>query len=85
MKTFAQLFEERRGVLDNGAYARSMASGVFRGTDMLLNEGVPLAPTDGAVLGVAFYSLPDLVVLDKVVDRCRKSHKPHMRIEVSTF
>ena len=52
---------------------------------MLLNEGVPLAPTDGAVLGVAFYSLPDLVVLDKVVDRCRKSHKPHMRIEVSTF
>jgi hypothetical protein len=59
-----------------------MAAEVFRGTEMLLKEGVPPAPTDGAVVGIAFYSLPDLMVLDEVVDRCRNSQRSHMRIEI---
>jgi hypothetical protein len=82
VKTFAQLFEERRGSLDNGAYVRSKASEVFSGTELRLRDGIPPAPTDGAVLGVAFYSLPDLVVLDEVVERCRNSLQSHLRIEI---
>jgi len=77
MKNFAQLFEERRGVVDNGAYVRSKASEVLNGTKLLLREGLPSVPTDGALFDIAFYSLPDLVVLDELVERCRNSSQPH--------
>jgi hypothetical protein len=83
MKTFAQLFEERRGILDNGAYVRSKAAEVFNGTKLLLREGLPSAPNDGALLGIAFYSLPDLAVLDEVVERSRNSsHARNMQVEI---
>lgn len=83
MKTFAQLFEERRGLIDNGAYVRSKASEVFRGTKLLLKDGLPSVPTDGALLGIAFYSLPDLVLLDEVVERSRdSSNARHVHIEI---
>jgi hypothetical protein len=84
METFAQLFEERRGVLDNGAYVRSRASEVFSGTGLVLSEGMPSAPpSDGAVFGIAFYSLPDLVILDDVVERSRNSSRTRkMPVEI---
>ena len=83
MNTFAQFFEERRGIVDNGAYMRSKAREVFKGTNLVLTEGVPSAPTDGALLGVAFYSLPDLVVLDEVVERSHNSsHARNMHVQI---
>jgi len=83
MKTFAQFFEEGRGVVDNGAYVRSNASQLFTGTRLVLREGVPSAPSEGALLGIAFYSLPDLVVLDEFVERSRNSSRPrNMQVEV---
>jgi hypothetical protein len=79
MKTFAQLFQERRGAVDNGTYVRSKAPEVFRGTSLALREAMPSAPpSDGARFGTAFYSLPDLLILDDVVERSRKSS--HTRI-----
>lgn len=84
MPTFAQLFEERRGVVDNGSYVRSKAHEVFSGTSLLFSEAVPSAPTDGALLGVAFYSLPDLAILDELVERSRDT--PHSRpVQVQVF
>ena len=83
MKTFAQLFEEKRGIIDNGNYVRSKAHEVFSGTTLGLSEALPSAPSDGALLGIAFYSLSDLVVLDEVVERSRNSSPAHnMRVEV---
>jgi hypothetical protein len=83
MNTFAQLFEERRGIIDNGAYMRSKAPEVFKGTNLVLTEDVPSAPTDGALLGMAFYSLPDLLVLDEVVERSHNlSHARNMHVQI---
>jgi hypothetical protein len=84
MKTFAKLFEERRGAVDNGAYVRSKAAEVFSGTSLVLREGMPSAPpNDGARLGIAFYSLPDLLILDDVVERSRKSsHARNVQVEI---
>lgn len=82
MTTFAQLFEERRGALDNGAYARSKAPEVFRGTNLVLSEGMPAAPSDGALLGIAFYSLSDLVILDDLVERSRQSSHSNLQVRV---
>ena len=84
MKTFAQLFEERRGAVDKGAYVRSNAPEVFRGTSLVLREGMPYAPPiEGARFGIAFYSLPDLLILDDVVERSRKSsHARNGQVEV---
>jgi hypothetical protein len=83
MNTFAQLFGERRGIIDNGAYMRSKAAEVFNGANLLLREGLPSAPSGRALLGIAFYSLPDLVVLDEVVERSRNSsHARNMQVEI---
>lgn len=83
MMTFAQLFKERRGVRDNGAYVRSKTPEVFSGTTLVLREGKPSAPGDGALLGIAFYSPPDLVILDSVVERSRRSsHFRNMQVEI---
>ena len=70
MTTFEQLFEESRARLDNGAYIWSKASAILSGTTLALTQGLPTAPQrDGVLLGVAFYSLPDLQVLDDIVIR----------------
>lgn len=84
MKAFAQLFEERRGVVDNGAYVRIKAPEVLGGTNLVLREGMPSAPpSDGALLGIAFYSLPDLIVLDDIVERSRHlSNARNTRVEI---
>lgn len=84
MNTFAQLFEERRGVGDNGAYVRSKASEMFSGTSLVLREGMPSAsPRDGVRFCIAFYSLLDLLILDDVVERSRKSsHALNVQVEV---
>jgi hypothetical protein len=84
MITFAQLFEESRGRLDNGAYVWSKAPEIVRGTTLMLSEGLPTAPQrDGALLGIAFYSLPDLQFLDDIVIRSRNTSDPRdMRIDV---
>ncbi len=76
--TFEQLFEESRVRLDNSTYIWSKASEILRGTTLVSVEGLPAAPQrDGVLLGVAFYSLPDLQFLDDVVIRSRD-----MRIDV---
>jgi len=82
VRTFEQLFEESRGRLDNGAYIWSKASEILSGTTLVSIEGLPVAPQrDGVLLGVAFYSLPDLQFLDSVVIRSRDTF-PDMRIDV---
>jgi hypothetical protein len=84
MITFAQLFDESGGRLDNGAYVWSKASEIVRGTTLVLSEGPPTAPKrDGVLLGLAFYSLPDLQFLDDIVIRSRNTSDSHeMRIDV---
>jgi hypothetical protein len=84
MKTFGQLFEERRGVVDNGPYLRSNASELFTGTGFALREGMPSAPSAGVLLGIAFYSLHDLMVLDEFVQRSRNSSQP-VNLHVQVF
>ena len=59
MKTFAQRFEERRGVLDNGAYVQSKAAEVFNGTKLLLREARDASRGR---------TVPDAVVIVKVED-----------------
>ncbi len=60
--------------MDNGAYVQSKASGVFSGTSLVLRESMPSAPpSDGAVFGITFYSLSDLMILDDVLERSRNS------------
>lgn len=82
MTTFEQLFEESRGSLNNNAYLCSKASEILRGTTLVLTEGLPTAPRrDGVLLGVAFYSLPDLQFLDDIVIRSRETSR-EMRIDV---
>ena len=74
MTTFQQLFEESRGRLDNYRYIRSKAHEVLSGTTLVLSEGLPTAPlSNGALLGIAFYSLPNLKILDDIVARSRNS------------
>jgi hypothetical protein len=84
MMTFAQLFEESRGMLDNGAFVRSKASEIFSGPPFALSEGLPIVPQrDGVLVGIAFYSLPDLRFLDDIVLRSRNtSHSRDLRIDV---
>jgi hypothetical protein len=84
MKSFAQLFEERRGVVDNGAYVRTQVPELLEGTNLALREGMPSAPpSDGALIGIAFYSLPDLIVLDGIAERSRHlSNSRNTRIEI---
>jgi hypothetical protein len=83
MMTFAQIFEQRRGTLDNGAYLRSKAPEVFSGTSLVLSEGLPTVPlSHGALLGIAFYSLSDLQLLDDVVLRSRNSSHSCIRVDV---
>ncbi len=84
MKAFAELFEERRGVVDNGAYLRTKAPEVLGRTNLVLREGMPSAPpSDGALLGIAFYSLPDLIVLDDIAERSRRlSNSRNTRVEI---
>src|SRR6266853_5797969 len=79
MKTLLELFEEKRGVLDNGAYVRSKAPEVFRGSALVLRD--ELAPTPrvaGALVGIAFYSPSDLKIVDALVRRSqdRKDSNP---------
>lgn len=82
MKTFEQLFEESRGRLDNSAYIWSKASEILGGTTLARTQGFPTAPKrDGVLLGVAFYSLPDLQFLDDIVIRSRGTPR-EMRIDV---
>jgi hypothetical protein len=41
------------------------------------------AESDGALIGIAFYSLPDLLILDDIVERCRESsHARNMQVEI---
>lgn len=84
MKTFAQLFEERRGILDNGAYVRSRAPELLNATRLVFAEGMPSRlPNDGALLAIAFYSLPDLQFLDDIVERSRNvSRGRHVQMQV---
>ena len=80
--TFEKLFEESRGRLDNSAYIWSKAPEILRETTLIPIEGLPAAPQrDGVLLGVAFYSLPDLQFLDSIVIRSRDTVRD-LRIDV---
>lgn len=72
MMSFAELFHEGKKInpLDNGRFVLS------RGEDMLAEAGIELGcrgaietgpHRDGVVIGVAFYSLPDLELLDRII------------------
>jgi hypothetical protein len=67
MTRLARLFREghKQNPQDNGQLARSRAAGVLRGSGIVLaTDSDQLSVQDGAVVGVAFYSLPDLELLD---------------------
>jgi hypothetical protein len=70
MTTFGSLFREGQKIdpLDNGMLARSKAQEVLAGSDMLLwADGSAMPIQNGATIGIAFYSLPDLEFLDRLV------------------
>jgi hypothetical protein len=76
MRTLEQLFEEKRGILDNGAYVRSKASEAFAGSPLMLTNEFPDAPPrDGGLLGIAFYASRDLRVADALTAKLRASEK----------
>jgi hypothetical protein len=55
----------KRGLIDNGAYVRSNAPEIFAGSKLALVEDFAPAPVDSARIVAAFYSLPDLKVVDE--------------------
>ena len=74
MMTFAELFREgqKSKSLDNGELARSKAKELLSSHGITLKTDLtPISLEAGAVVGIAFYSLPDLKFLDQLVLACR--------------
>lgn len=75
MMKLTHLFDERRGILDNGSYVRSRAPEVFEKTPLrLAHELATGSGKNRVVLGVAFYSRPDLELLDALVQKLRSGN-----------
>ena|SRR5437899_6544869 len=82
MKTLVQFFEEKRGIADNGAYVRSKAPEVFRGSALVLSEDFTRPPENGARIIIAFYSLPDLKLVDALLKASRETKNVPDSVEV---
>lgn len=72
--TFVDLFREGQKIdpLDNGRYASSKAQEVLSANEITFRTDLgPTAIENGATVGIAFYSVPDLELLDQLVLACR--------------
>lgn len=71
MITFKELFRHghKRNALDNGTFARTNAQEVLAGSGIAITSDIkrPISIQDGSLIGIAFYSLPDLELLDQLV------------------
>jgi len=77
MTTLTELFQQSKAVgpVNNGAYVRSRAAQVIRDAGFRLKKFVSITrPNDGVVMGIAFYSLPDLQLLDELVQASKSGH-----------
>jgi hypothetical protein len=73
MMTFVELFREGQKIdpLDNGTYARSKAQEVLSANGVTFTTDLSSTSiVNGAMVGIAFYSLPDLELLDQLVLAC---------------
>jgi hypothetical protein len=80
MITFGELFREGQKInpLDNGAFARLNAQEALSGSGITFRSSeVPELPRNGAIIGIAFYSLADLSLIDELVIARRDKNLSH--------
>lgn len=70
MTSFATLFREgqKTNPLDHGELARSRARELLLGTGIVFwDDSSPIPIQNGTTIGIAFYSLPELELLDRLI------------------
>ena len=84
MTTFAELFREGHelNALNNGMFAKINAREALSGSGIILvSDEKNISIQNGSLIGVAFYSLPDMELLDQLVSTFREKNLSHKEPE----